>query len=446
MEKESAIFKKYLKLRSKKGDEKALKKSFKELDSIIITDENIDDIINYDTDIKEVLYLIGYIYNKSEKFIIKRPQFQKLITQLLEKRIIDKDYSIYVYNDLISLLRWYLEYDSTYFNYDENGADIILWLKKLAMQVPSERRYVEELIDDIQLDKFYNILDDILSNNKERNIKLLDDTFSTVNVLSSDFNNLLVYAIYVYNNNEKMLMDLFNKLLEAGVSPGMRNIYKQTYLHVLINKHNELINKEDFNSFVYYHFDEVLKKSIEYGYDVNANPSLLRTALEVKHILSYEIYEMLCSNGYDVTKDVDSINFLKENKNVVPNQYLIEESVDCRIVLDNMFLYLKKEKYEVEENLKKDLYDFEKEIYNFLRLLKGHYGNSDYALANEWGNCIIENRKRSINTNDGPVSTLELVEGLRTLINNVNEILNNNVDEFKEKVYSYKNNSRNELV
>ena len=53
---------------------------------------------------------------------------------------------------------------------------------------------VEELIDDIQLDKFYNILDDILSNNKERNIKLLDDTFGIVNVLSSDFNNLLVYS------------------------------------------------------------------------------------------------------------------------------------------------------------------------------------------------------------------------------------------------------------
>lgn len=440
MEKESAIFKKYLKLRAKKGDEKALKKSFKELDSIIITDEDIDDIINYDTDIKEVLYLIGIIYHKSEKFIIKRPQFQKLITQLLEKRIIDKDYSIYVYNDLISLLRWYLEYDSTYFNYDENGADIILWLKKLAMQVPSERRYVEELIDDIQLDKFYNILGDILSNNKEQNIKLLNNTFGDINVVSRELNNLLVYAIYVYDKDEKLLLNLFSKLMEAGVNPSLKNIYKQTYLHVLINKHNELICKEDFNSFVYYHFDKVLKKSIEYGYDVNEKTSLLKTALDSKHILTYEIYKILCSNGYDIINDKECIAYLKENKNIVPNQYLLEQSVNYRLIIDSLFSYLTKEKYKMEDNFKDKFYCYEKEISEFLILINGYY-NSNSNLTTAWSKCIIENRKMSVNYNEYYISVLEVIEGLRTLINDFNEMLNSNVDKFKEKIYIHKNNN-----
>ncbi len=447
MKKEIGFCKKFLNLNIKKDVVKAYKKSFGNHEKIIITDQEINDIINSDTEAENIITLLRIIQKRSDKFVIERPQFQKLFNELINKKFIGEDVHFSVYISLLNIFEEYLQFDSSYFDYDENGADLVLALKKAYNYAKSNTllfnslvyERINEVIKAIRIEQFLNIMDDILVNDKEENIKLLKNTFRSINVLDNDKYSPLMYALYMEDDEEKLLV-LINKLLEAGVDPNAKNNAKYTYLHVMINRSNELVNQDSLNSFVYNYFEDVLKKSIDYGYDVNSTPSLLMCALKSKNMFSYEIYKALCNNGYDVVNDKEIRQYMETNKGRVANQWAIEKSVNYKTIISYLVLKLENNDYKIGKNFINELNNLEEDIYGFLELLRRDLPNEYNLLIEEWYKHIIENRNNNVNYDDKPISALDAIEGLRLLINDFTNKLNNQVNSFKEKINTYKNN------
>lgn len=448
MKKEIGLCKKFLNLNIKKDVVKAYKKSFDNHDKIIITDQEINDIINSDAKTENIITLLRIIKKRSDKFIIERPQFQKLFNELINKKFICEDnvhFSVYI--SLLNILEEYLQYESFYFDYDENGADLVLALKKAYNYAKSNTllfnnlvyERIDEVIKSIRIEQFSNIMDDILVNDKEENIKLLKNTFRSIDVLDNDKYSPLMYALYMEDDEEKLLA-LINKLLEAGVDPNAKNNAKYTYLHVMINRSNELINQNSLNSFVYNYFEDVLKKSIDYGYDINSTPSLLMCALKSKNMFSYEIYKALCNNGYDVVNDKEIRQYMETNKGRVVNQQAIGKSINYKTIISYLVLKLESNNYKIDKKFINELNNLEEDIYGFLELLRRDLPNEYNLLIEEWYKHIIENRNNNVNYDDKPISALDAVEGLRLLISDFTNKLNNQVNIFKEKINIYKNN------
>lgn len=426
---------------------KVKRRFLKKINEVIISDSDIDKIISSSVSVDAVIVLFETIIDNPDKFVINRPQFQKLCDIIINEGFIAcKNEDFYYYKKFFETIDQKLSEEKTCLDYDEDGVDVVSSLDKLLNFVKewSRRndipREVMEFINNIRLTQFKNMLNNLLKDDKEDNILLIKNTFGDVNTIDHDGNSLLMLCLKCELDDYE-LFQIISKLLEIGVNPNLRNYQKYiSYDNWQNYNFLELIIKDNcLDEFGEIYIEEILKKSIECGYDINSKPSLIKFALTNRCKYSDKIYRGMCENEYNfLSNDCDKKTFSwGEN---VPNNEEIKKSIKYRTLIYKLGEKLEETSYKSDDNFLNSLTEIEKDICSYLESLIFFLDVSEETFSDLWREQIILNRVNNVNLLTGEIKAIEALNALKSMINNYINNFNETFDSCTTKINTYKNN------
>ena len=405
------------------------------IEKIKITDEDVNEISNSYVSAYAFLVMLTMILNHPDRFVIERPQFQKLCNIIFDKKIKESETGVSpsIYNHVCKSLENWLDINSSYIDYDENGADIVLPisnLKDLLLKVDGYRICANKftaLIDFIRQEQLDHITSKILVNDVEQNKQLIKNTFGNVNVVNSNGHSLLMLC-QNRDLTDDQIYKLIINLLEAGVDPNIRNYkmhaYSYTYDYLEL-----ILDNECFDDFVNIYFSDIFKKSIEFGYNPDSNVSLLNFVVNKRHKYATKIYDAVCQYDFIVFDDEKDRDF----KNLIFNGYSdIANSIKYRTILCKIGEKLEENNYVLENDFYNKLIEAEKEILIFFNSIL--YNFDEKELINLLVSKIIENRNNCVNLIDEKVSAVEVLNSLRLIVEYFYSNFNNACDKCVTKI------------
>lgn len=272
---------------------------------------------------------------------------------------------------------------------------------------------------------------------------------------------------YPFNEKDatKHIFDRVKNLLEIGVDPNLMNYDGESFIEYAIKafKDPNYLWNFDYNNtwqygYNYYPLKEMLEISIKYGFDIKKHPKLFETYLNSLYNIgdAFEIYKILCENGYK-SYGFDNIDenyirlrapFLNFNYEYVNFLNLFTFNSNCERLIYNLRIngliveedFVKKYRdicchYGEEgllytgEPLIIELNDLLNDIQKFINI-----DSIDYFMV-FWVEAIINQRKDSINLDEGPITVLETITALNYMVTNYQT--ENIVNEDKNKILTH---------
>ncbi len=249
-----------------------------------------------------------------------------------------------------------------------------------------------------------------------------------------DINTLLILPFSEDMTKEKILK-YYDKLFKVGIDPNVRFVCCESFIETFI-KNSKFATDTDF-------ICDLIKLAIKYGFDINEKNTILPCLLD-KDVNIFKILKLLIDNGYDINNsDLDFVEIMDKvnanfwnikNLNTSDSYKLIKFTS----IITKMKEKLESEKYEVEDDFLKILLSAYYELYDLMLILCPYYYYDDGVVANNWMGTILENRNNNVNKYEGPVSVIEAIDGLRSLLNEISNEMNSNIDDSKTIVLNYK--------
>lgn len=292
---------------------------------------------------------------------------------------------------------------------------------------------------------FFEFLDD-LSENKEKDIELINDIYGDINYcdekgsLLNRSTRIIGPVKNIINNVTayKTRDDIINKcklLLEYGIDPNLRDKNGNTFLHNII----ELMTKEDEQIF------DLINCAIDRGFDVNQRPTVLKSMLDFcpdnKRILKY--YEYFIDKGYntaigdfnydEIVKAKETAAFPQSSNK--ESYFKIMELAKFREIVDYIIYKLDQEGFKVEDGfvekfcwIYKDFVVFKAEIQSFSEI------TNDKNILMRLTKLISDNRKNSVIVKSEKITVEEVLEGLKLLFLDLQTDFFNKIDRSKQKI------------
>ena len=290
-----------------------------------------------------------------------------------------------------------------------------------ALKVRSARRNVVEFAKEIsklegkELEEFYSVNYDF--------------------GINDDFNRTLIHLIVcetVFSDQD--LINIVSKLLSLGILPKSKIYsYEDDFICLAVE-----------NGQSSYFIKEIIKKTYEIcGF--LPNESIFDLILDKPLYDVLGIYKLLYSYGFTLFKD--DFNSYSHNdqfafqtswgKNNYEEAQELTKLTKIQCIITDLINGLKC-KYKIEDNFKEklDIDDFDN--YILIEQVCNISGELWENFSILWANTIIESRKNSINIVTDEITANEAIDALKTILYNSTEIINNKLDEQKNKIITYK--------
>lgn len=229
-------------------------------------------------------------------------------------------------------------------------------------------------------------------------------------------------------------LDMIKILLELGVNPNTLNLNETSFISLAIKN-----NSED-NEFLY----NIIVEALKYGFDVNVDAMILPWLLHYSTNVS-KILNLLFENGLDLTKfnkkEIDDFGWKQENFKEVE---MIYSYIDNYEIIFGMINKLNDEKYRLEDNFFSKLYKNSTNVNDVLEKISRLSSlENPLEFSNLWCDTIIENRNNSINFTDEEITVKEAISALKNIIDTFVSNLNNDIQEWENKIHIYCNKVNN---
>lgn len=257
------------------------------------------------------------------------------------------------------------------------------------------------------------------------------------NYCNSALKNIDTLLILPFSEDmtKEKILKYYDKLFKVGIDPNVRFVCCESFIETFI-KNSKFATDTDF-------ICDLIKLAIKYGFDINEKNTILPCLLD-KDVNIFKILKLLIDNGYDINNsDLDFVEIMdKVNANFWSFKNLnTSESyklIKFTSIITKMKEKLESKKYEVEEDFLKILLSAYYELYDLMLILCPYYNYDDGLIANNWMVEILESRNNNVNKYEGCVSVIETIDGLRSLLNEISNEMNSNIDESKTIVLNYK--------
>lgn len=254
------------------------------------------------------------------------------------------------------------------------------------------------------------------------------------NSASKPINTLLILPFSEDMTKAEILV-YYYKLFEVGIDPNIRFVGCESFIETFI-KNSKFATDTDF-------ICDLIKLAIKYGFDINEKNTILPCLLD-KDVNIFKILKLLIDNGYDINNSdldfVEIINKLNGNFWNFKNSNTSDsyELIKFTSIITKLKEKLESKKYEVEGDFLKILLSAYYELSDLMLILCPYYYYDDGVIANNWMEAILESRNNNVNKYEGCVSVIEAIDGLRSLLNEISNEMNSNIDDSKIIVLNYK--------
>lgn len=407
--------------------------------SYYLFDEDITDIFNSKLSIEDKIKFFYKIHIDIEYIEITRLQFQQFVAKIIDELVKHK-YSIddETLNELYTFLAHVCVRKEECFIREVNGFNVLEGVNHL-INIFEHYSVFERPVGDLKnlaskMSKVYlsNLARDILNSSKETNQELLKRYFKNINYCDYNGHSLL-FLCQDINLAFEMCTPIIHKLLEAGVNPNLRDKNNDTFLMYMLKKKRVYTSDytEEGNIQL---FLSVIREITECGYDFNSKPTLFNITLE-KDILNDSLYSLMRDNGYDSYYDDINLELVRKK------DFKSKNCIYYRIIVNKLIEFLESSYFEVDKNFKEQMFAVEDDIAYLIEMILVYYQYDITHIAFYWKNEIIENRFNCVNVIDKDISATEAIDGLKSVVNKMQESFNNSLDDIRNKCLVYKENS-----
>lgn len=292
--------------------------------------------------------------------------------------------------------------------------------------------FMDNLVDDCMYIKEFNLwIFDIFEMLIPEYIDIVKENYSSIldtHKLESDGSCSSLMWLAVNNCYSMINRYLVTKLWDLNIDPNIQNEKGFTFLHYAINHE---VNYESF-------FD-LLKESINHGFNVNQKPTIMKTIIENNYgddSFKRRILNYLCDNGYDLySSDINDPNLLRI---VYKEETLIDEFIQ-NYIIGGLKHNLKNYDLELENDFdfkfKKIYYDFNVIVNNIRVFFAIEDGDT---LINVLVKAIVDYHNSNVN-NYNTITVTDILESLKLIISNEKDRFFEQVDDCKIKYLNPKN-------
>lgn len=283
---------------------------------------------------------------------------------------------------------------------------------------------------------FYNFLKE-LTGNKEEDLKLINETYGSVNYVDNN-GTLLTRTIKVLNNHSivnnynkkemtEFIVSKIEQLLSYGVNPNIEDFNMYTYLHYAV------LFIDDFIT-----IDKLIDNGVEYGFDVNTRPSITSIKLKsgVSYLTFYKYYSLLKKYGYNNFEADFTIDDVKNKTDVSDydiRYFRDKHNFNRRI--DFIRVNLKNNNLKVEERFEEKFNEIYCDFISIFEIIKNfYYTNDDKEILTEMINMILEKRNNNLCNNSNVVSVEEILEALKSLVLKRQSYIFEKIDRCKQNI------------
>ena len=321
-------------------------------------------------------------------------------------------------------------------------------------------RNFTEIMDEIV--KIYSVI------NTDGASKNIEEMFAALKVRSAR-KNIIEFAKEISKLEGKELEDFYF----INYDSGLHDHHNTTLLHLLVCEHEfsdqDLINI--VSKLLYLGISPKIKNSsddydficfaIQGGQSSNFIKGLITKTYEICNFLPdenifglilekpqydvLEIYKLLYSYGFTLFNEefnsyFHTEEFVSQSKwgqNNYEEAQELNRLLKIQCIITDLINTLKIN-HSIEEKFKEklDIDDFN--IYLLIEQVSNISGELWENFSILWANTIIESRKNSINIVTDEITANEAIDALKTILYNSTEIINNKLDEQKNKIMTYK--------
>lgn len=398
--------------------------------------------------IKRIRFLIAFCsiagFKNYEFFSINKPISQSYIYTFLKHIRIngDVEQDINTYKELINFFK--LIFDQGYNFYIECEDEIntigiaSVITKHLSDNCSSDedKALVTSLFNELKLKLYEKDFYGFINNLDELDKAYVEDKIFELYDNPNYFgkNGTLLHYCILSSCNFDTKLDMIKILLELGVNPNTLNLNETSFISLAIKN-----NSED-NEFLY----NIIVEALKYGFDVNVDAMILPWLLHYSTNVS-KILNLLLENGLDLTKfnkkEIDDFGWKQENFKEVE---MIYSYIDNYEIIFGMINKLNDEKYRLEDNFFSKLYKNSANVNDVLEKISRLSSlENPLEFSNLWCDTIIENRNNSINFTDEEITVKEAISALKNIIDTFVSNLNNDIQEWENKIHIYCNKVNN---
>lgn len=427
-------------------------KNIKLVSSIPFSGETVKSVIYDEYDIIKKIDFLNILFNlyphgAKEFCVITKHSSVKYIDIFLTTEILDNDkfnrYNVGMYKKLMNFAHELLtkNYDFLYEYFDgEDTLEIIRLITVKFLEIVPKiemKEIAKEFLDFkkelyiVDFDRYF--IDKNINMSIEELTKEITACFGDINAEIIAFRGTLLSKCTQHNpvmtsyRKNKVLMT--KKLLEVGVDPNILNYEGESFIY-------DLLYMIDGNVEMLY---DILKISLKHGFDLNSETELLRVLFQ-KFDITSELLNFLFDNGLKVS--MEEVERIKSFECLSGNSEQLDELTISALANEEVDLFIDKlinNGYKIEDNFNKKIFVNRNDFNNILVRVKDIIGNySTNCFSDLWFETIVENRNNSINKINDRVTVGEVLEGLRKLANDSVNILNNDIDNQKNKIMEYK--------
>lgn len=292
--------------------------------------------------------------------------------------------------------------------------------------------FMDNLVDDCMDIREFNLwIFDIFDILIPEYVDLIKENYSNIldaHKLESDGSCSSLMWLAVNNYYHMINRSLLTKLWDLNLDLNIQNEKGFTFLHCAVN------HEVNYDSFF-----NLLKESINHGFDVNQKPTIMKTIIENNYgIDSFkkEILNYLCDNGYDLySSDINDPNLLRI---VYKEETLIDEFIQ-NYIIGGLKHKLKNYNIELEKDFdfkfKKIYYDFNVIVNNIRVFFAIEDGDT---LINVLVKAIVDYHNSNVN-NYNTITVTDILESLKLIISNEQDRFFKQVDDCKIKYLNPKN-------
>lgn len=342
----------------------------------------------------------------------KNNQGKSFFDIVLNKNLIDNEQS----SDFINMLSLIAPLDISLIinNYDL----IIKRLKDFNISNGHPVFDVENTLRSICKPQIVKIVKNFFNDDKEENIKLIKDIFGDINYTDDAGSSLLWDCV----DEGVIFKDTISKLLEIGVNPNIQNRYDDTFIHCAIENNNSC--------------DEIislLKNSIDYGYDINQRPTIMKQIFNCWEIAddTVKVYKFLCENNFNSSNvHIDESRFT----NLSLCEIELIKIYRINVVSDLVVNKLTSLGFDFEIDFKKKIINVLFYFYTEFQHLGITLESSDNSdLINLLTEGIIDAFNSNIICINKEIGVNDFLDGLKYVVSKQQQLVLDKIDKYKVK-------------